>query len=186
MTTVGRGLRASEHGQTLLAGFRVRVHQLPSNWPWFTSSHKASSHGSAVEQQLGTSPQHTCLWSPVGTPDMAARVGDCPLPVPNSETALQVGSRQCKSQAFLILDIFFPHHPFPCSHQRRASARARPFGDGTCFKEENAVAVFSFVKRKTIPRCLLPSRPQAVDGPILAIPWALHANLRFVKKYLDS
>lgn len=50
------------------------------------------------------------------------------------------------------------------------------------FKGENAVALFSLSsERKTISRSLLPNGPQAVDGPILAIPRALHANLRFVK-----
>lgn len=59
VTGIDWGPGASEHGQTLLAGLRVRVHQLPSN-------HKASSHDSAVELQLGMPPQHTCLCVPAG------------------------------------------------------------------------------------------------------------------------
>lgn len=95
------GLRIFDHGQTLLAGLRVRLHHLLALVHQLPHSHKANSHGSAVEQQLGRTPQHTCLWSPVGTPGMAAH--DL---FPTQKQLPRRGHGTANPQAFLILFIF--------------------------------------------------------------------------------
>lgn len=179
------GLRTFEHGQTLLAGLRVRFHHLPSGWPWLTGYPVAirtipmAQPRSSSLAGLHSTPACGPLWGHQEWLHMIHYLVPTRRQLPRRDHGTV-------NPKFFWSSSFFPHCPLP-EAIKEESQWAHPLGDGPDFKEGKAVALFSLPKeRKTISRCLLPRRPQAVADPIFPIPWALHANLRFVKKYLDS
>ena len=113
VTSIDWGPGASEHGQTLLAGLRVRVHQLPSNWPWFTSYPVAirpvlmAQPWSCSLACLHSTPACGPLW--VGTSDTAARVGGDPLLVPQLGNSCPGGIMALQIPSFPDPLLFFTH-----------------------------------------------------------------------------
>lgn len=113
VTSIDWGPGASEHGQTLLAGLRVRVHRLPSNWPWFTS------YPVTIRPVLMTQPWScslaclhstpACVYLRVGTSDMAAHVGGDPLPVPQLRNSCPGGIMALQIPSFPDPLLFFTH-----------------------------------------------------------------------------
>lgn len=143
------GLRTFEHGQTLLAGLRVRLHHVPSNWPRLTSYPTAirtipmAQERSSSLAGLHSTPACGSLWGHQEQLHMT----HCLFPTQKQQPGRDLGT---KSQSFLILFIFFPTVP-SLRPSKKSLLWAHPLGDGPDFKEGKAVALFSLSKdRKTI------------------------------------